>query len=202
MSSRRSPTKRSRRKIWAGPRPHNARSGVAHFATDDDRACLPHSRSHVPPVEQHGRARDTRDHGSSDREDPPSIPSSPTPASRTYESSSPRWWTAALHRSTSTTANIVVVRTLRGPDVGIVANQPAGARRLPSDIDTSVKARFVRFCDAFSIPLVTFGDVRASSRHLAGVRRHHSPRRKLLYAYAEATVPNHRHHPEGLGPAA
>jgi propionyl-CoA carboxylase beta chain len=74
--------------------------------------------------------------------------------------------------------------------VGIVANQPkvlAGCL----DIDASVKAaRFVRFCDAFNIPLVTFEDVPG---FLPGVRQEHGgiirAGAKLLYAFAEATVP-------------
>jgi propionyl-CoA carboxylase beta chain len=74
--------------------------------------------------------------------------------------------------------------------VGIVANQPkvlAGCL----DIDASVKgARFVRFCDAFNIPIITFEDVPG---FLPGVRQEHAgiirAGAKLLYAYAEATVP-------------
>ena len=77
-----------------------------------------------------------------------------------------------------------------GSTVGIVANQPmvlAGCL----DIDSAVKAaRFVRFCDCFNIPLVTFVDVPGflpgTSQELGGIIRHGA---KLLYAYAEATVP-------------
>jgi propionyl-CoA carboxylase beta chain len=79
---------------------------------------------------------------------------------------------------------------LEGSTVGIVANQPmvlAGCL----DIDSSTKAaRFVRFCDCFNIPLVTLVDVPGflpgTSQELGGIIRHGS---KLLYAYAEATVP-------------
>ena len=79
---------------------------------------------------------------------------------------------------------------LEGSTVGIVANQPmvlAGCL----DIDSSIKAaRFVRFCDCFNIPLVTLVDVPGflpgTSQELGGIIRHGS---KLLYAYAEATVP-------------
>ena len=79
---------------------------------------------------------------------------------------------------------------LDGRTVGIVANQPdqmAGVL----DIDASAKAaRFVRFCDAFSIPLVTFIDVPGfmpgTAQEHGGIIRHGA---KLLYAYAEATVP-------------
>src|SRR6185503_15605239 len=79
---------------------------------------------------------------------------------------------------------------LGGRSVGIVANQPkvlAGCL----DIDASVKAaRFVRFCDAFNLPLITFEDVPG---FLPGVRQEHGgiirAGAKLLYAFAEATVP-------------
>ncbi|MEO8055051.1 MAG: carboxyl transferase domain-containing protein, partial [Acidobacteriota bacterium] len=87
--------------------------------------------------------------------------------------------------------NIVVgFARLGGKPVGIVANQPdhlAGVL----DIDASVKgARFVRFCDAFNIPLVTFEDVPGflpgTKQEFGGIIRHGA---KLLYAFAEATVP-------------
>ena len=77
-----------------------------------------------------------------------------------------------------------------GRSVGIVANQPAHLAGT-LDIDASVKAaRFVRFCDAFNIPLVTFEDVPGflpgTRQEYGGIIRHGA---KLLYAYAEATVP-------------
>jgi propionyl-CoA carboxylase beta chain len=79
---------------------------------------------------------------------------------------------------------------LDGRSVGIVANQPAHLAGC-LDIDSSVKgARFVRFCDAFNIPLVTFEDVPGflpgTSQEFGGIIRHGA---KLLYAFAEATVP-------------
>jgi propionyl-CoA carboxylase beta chain len=87
--------------------------------------------------------------------------------------------------------NIVVgfVR-LNGRPVGIVANQPAFLAGV-LDINASVKgARFVRFCDAFNIPLITFEDVPGflpgTAQEFGGIIRHGA---KLLYAYAEATVP-------------
>jgi propionyl-CoA carboxylase beta chain len=87
--------------------------------------------------------------------------------------------------------NIVVgFARLGGWPVGIVANQPAHFAGC-LDIDASVKAaRFIRFCDCFNIPLVTFVDVPGflpgTSQEYAGIIRHGA---KLLYAYAEATVP-------------
>jgi len=79
---------------------------------------------------------------------------------------------------------------LDGRPVGIVANQPAVLAGT-LDIDASVKAaRFVRFCDAFNIPLVTFEDVPGflpgTEQEYGGIIKHGA---KLLYAYAEATVP-------------
>jgi len=88
-------------------------------------------------------------------------------------------------------ANLVVgFARLNGRPVGVVGNQPkvlAGVL----DIDSSVKgARFVRFCDAFQIPLVTFEDVPGflpgTRQEWGGIIRHGA---KLLYAYCEATVP-------------
>ena len=87
--------------------------------------------------------------------------------------------------------NIIVgVSRLDGDTVGIVAQQP---KRLAGvlDIDSSVKAaRFVRFCDAFNIPIITFVDVPGfmpgTAQEYRGIIRHGA---KLIYAYAEATVP-------------
>jgi propionyl-CoA carboxylase beta chain len=87
--------------------------------------------------------------------------------------------------------NLVVgFARLAGRSVGIVANQPAYLAGT-LDIDASVKgARFVRFCDAFNIPLVTFEDVPGflpgTRQEYGGIIRHGA---KLLYAFAEATVP-------------
>jgi propionyl-CoA carboxylase beta chain len=79
---------------------------------------------------------------------------------------------------------------VEGRSVGVVANQPLHAAGV-LDIDASEKAaRFVRFCDAFGIPLLTFTDVpgylSGASQEQAGIIRRGA---KLLYAYAEATVP-------------
>ncbi len=88
-------------------------------------------------------------------------------------------------------ANIVVgFARLGGQSVGIVANQPAVLAGV-LDIDSSVKAaRFVRFCDAFGIPLVVFEDVPGflpgTDQEWRGIIRHGA---KLLYAFCEATVP-------------
>ncbi len=79
---------------------------------------------------------------------------------------------------------------MNGQTVGIVANQPKVAAGC-LDINSSVKgARFVRFCDAFDIPIITFVDVPGflpgTAQEYHGIIRHGA---KLLYAFAEATVP-------------
>jgi len=87
--------------------------------------------------------------------------------------------------------NIVVgFARLNGHAVGIVANQPKHLAGV-LDIDSSIKgARFVRFCDAFNIPLITFEDVPGflpgTDQEWGGIIRHGA---KLIYAYCEATVP-------------
>ncbi len=87
--------------------------------------------------------------------------------------------------------NIVVgFARMDGRSVGVVANQPAFLAGC-LDIDSSTKgARFVRFCDAFNIPILTFEDVPGflpgTAQEFGGIIRHGA---KLLYAYAEATVP-------------
>jgi propionyl-CoA carboxylase beta chain len=87
--------------------------------------------------------------------------------------------------------NIIVgFARLNGYSVGIVGNQPAQLAGV-LDIDASVKgARFVRFCDAFNIPLITFTDVPGflpgTNQEWGGIIRHGA---KLLYAFTEATVP-------------
>lgn len=85
---------------------------------------------------------------------------------------------------------ICALARVEGATVGVVANQPLHAAGV-LDIDASEKAaRFVRFCDAFGIPLLTFADVpgylSGVSQEQAGIIRRGA---KLLYAYAEATVP-------------
>jgi propionyl-CoA carboxylase beta chain len=87
--------------------------------------------------------------------------------------------------------NIIVgFARLDGRSVGIVANNP-GSLAGVLDINSSVKgARFVRFCDAFNIPIITFVDVPGflpgTNQEFGGIIKHGA---KLLYAYCEATVP-------------
>jgi propionyl-CoA carboxylase beta chain len=180
-----------------GATTHNATSGVAHFAARDDRECLrlirelldylPSNNLDDPPV------RSTSD--ASDREAPeldtliPEQPNQPYDMHDLLHVVVDDGVFLEVHRQFA--RNIVVgFARLGGRVIGIVANQPsvlAGCL----DIDASIKAaRFVRFCDAFNIPLVTFEDVPG---FLPGVRQEHGgiirAGAKLLYAYAEATVP-------------
>ena len=101
------------------------------------------------------------------------------------------FWTYVGATIVVSLVNIVVgFARLGGKSVGIVANQPAVLAGV-LDINSSLKgARFVRFCDAFNIPLITFEDVPGflpgTAQEHGGIIKHGS---KLLYAYCEATVP-------------
>ncbi len=176
---------------------HNQKSGVAHFAAQDERGCILLTRellSYLP---------------SNNAEDPPVSPSDDDPlrteaALKTIVPASPNkpYDIKEIIRAVVDSGqflevqehfagNIVVgFARLGGRPVGIVANQPdklAGCL----DIDASVKAaRFVRFCDCFNVPLITFVDVPGflpgTSQEWGGIIKHGA---KLLYAFAEATVP-------------
>jgi propionyl-CoA carboxylase beta chain len=180
-----------------GAMAHNVRSGVAHFAVDDDRHCLSLIRdllSFMPSnnMEEPPRLR-TED--PPDREDPaldsliPAETNKPYDIKRLIEGVVDEGRFLEVHAHYA--SNIVVgFARFAGQSVGIVANQPAVLAGC-LDIDASVKAaRFVRFCDAFNIALVTFEDVPGflpgTSQEFGGIIRHGA---KLLYAFAEATVP-------------
>jgi len=180
-----------------GAMTHNARSGVAHFAAEDDRAGLALIRelmSFLPSNNlEEAPPRPTSD--PPDRESPDLDTLIPPEASKPYDMKTllravvddGRFLEVHEHFA----ANIVVgFARFAGRSVGIVANQPAVLAGC-LDIDASVKAaRFVRFCDAFNLPLVTFEDVPGflpgTAQEFGGIIRHGA---KLLYAFAEATVP-------------
>jgi len=176
---------------------HNAVSGVAHFAVADDRECLLLIRellSFLPGnnIDDAPR-RPTED--APDREDDaldtlvPVSPNQPYDMLDVIHTVADEGYFLEVHQHYA--RNILVgFARLGGRPVGIVANQPAHLAGT-LDIDASVKgARFVRFCDAFNIPLVTFEDVPGflpgTVQEYGGIIRHGA---KLLYAYAEATVP-------------
>ncbi len=180
-----------------GAMTHNATSGVAHFATVDDRECLALIRdllSFMPSnnLDDPPRARTT---DSADREDPaldrivPASPNQPYDMLDVLHLIVDEGYFLEVHHHYA--KNILVgFARLDGRPIGIVANQPAVLAGT-LDIDASVKAaRFVRFCDAFNIPLVTFEDVPGflpgTVQEYGGIIRHGA---KLLFAFAEATVP-------------
>jgi propionyl-CoA carboxylase beta chain len=180
-----------------GAMTHNATSGVAHFAVPDDRECLRLVREllgYLPSnnVDEAPR-RETAD--PSDREDEaldrlvPESPNQPYDMLDLIHAVVDDGTFLEVHRYFA--KNLVVgFARLAGRSVGIVANQPAYLAGT-LDIDASVKgARFVRFCDAFNIPLVTFEDVPGflpgTRQEYGGIIRHGA---KLLFAFAEATVP-------------
>jgi propionyl-CoA carboxylase beta chain len=176
---------------------HNERSGVAHFAVADDHECLslvrqllsylPGNNVDPPPVAACDDPVDREDEALERV-----IPSSPTQPYDMHD---------VLHAVVdagsflevheSFARNLIVgFARLGGAPIGIVANQPAHLAGT-LDIDASVKgARFVRFCDCFNIPLVTFEDVPGflpgTAQEHGGIIRHGA---KLLFAFAEATVP-------------
>jgi propionyl-CoA carboxylase beta chain len=180
-----------------GARTHNETSGVAHFSVRDDRECLlllrdllgylPGNNLDDPP------RRPTTD--PIDREDEaldrlvPQSPNQPYDMHDLVHAIVDDGEFLEVHRQFA--RNIIVgFARLGGRSVGIVANQPAHLAGT-LDIDASVKAaRFVRFCDAFNIPLITFEDVPGflpgTRQEYGGIIRHGA---KLLFAYAEATVP-------------
>ena len=180
-----------------GAHTHNETSGVAHFMCRDDAECLSMVRellSFIP---------------SNNLEDPPRKPCT-DPIDRLDakldtlvpdQSNMPYEMKDVIHTVVDDgyffeihehyAKNIIVgFARLNGKSVGIVANQPAMLAGT-LDINASVKgARFVRFCDCFNIPLVTFEDVPGflpgTQQEYGGIIKHGA---KLLYAFAEATVP-------------
>ena len=180
-----------------GAETHNVISGVAHFLAQDDAECLRMIRELISYIPQNNR------------DDAIPKPSS-DPLDRTdrsldtvvpADSHLPYDIKDIIHRVVDDgeffevhehwAKNIVVgLARMGGQSVGIVANQPAFLAGC-LDINSSVKGgRFVRFCDAFNIPILTFVDVPGflpgTDQEFGGIIRQGA---KLLYAYAEATVP-------------
>jgi propionyl-CoA carboxylase beta chain len=180
-----------------GAMTHNEKSGVAHFVSMDDADCLAMIRelfSFLP---------------SNNVDDPPRRQTSDSPTRREESLNSlvpddpqkPYDMKDAIHAIVDDrylfevhehfAKNILVgFARFDGRPVGIVANQPAFLAGV-LDINASLKgARFVRFCDAFNIPLITFEDVPGflpgTQQEFGGIIKHGA---KLLFAFAEATVP-------------
>ena len=180
-----------------GAMTHNERSGVAHFAVEDDRECLALIRAllgYLPSNNLDGAPR-VEPSDPPEREDEqldaliPEAPNQPYDMLDLVHAVVDDGEFLEVHQHFA--RNIVVgFARLGGQPVGVVANQPAHLAGT-LDIDASVKgARFVRFCDAFDIPLVTFEDVPGflpgTQQEYGGIIRHGA---KLLFAFAEATVP-------------
>jgi propionyl-CoA carboxylase beta chain len=180
-----------------GATTHNEISGVAHFMAHDDRECLAMVRellSFLP-------SNNLDDPPCRATTDPPTRADAALDSIIPAESNQPYDMVEVLTKIVDDAylfqvhehfaRNLVVgFARMAGRTVGIVANQPAYLAGV-LDIDASVKgARFVRFCDAFNIPLITFEDVPGFmpgvQQEHGGIIRHGA---KLLYAFAEATVP-------------
>ncbi len=179
-----------------GARLHNTRSGVAHFLAEDEKECLQQIRrllGYIPSnnMEDPPRAKPSPPSGKSEELDTilPHDPDKPYDMkevlARVFDGGE------LFEVQPFYAGNLITAFTrLNGYSVGVVASQPAvyaGA----IDINSSVKgARFIRFCDAFNIPIVTFEDVPG---FLPGIDQEHNGiiihGSKLLYAYCEATVP-------------
>jgi propionyl-CoA carboxylase beta chain len=180
-----------------GAATHGTTSGVAHFAADSEDECLalirelmtflPQNNAEDPPL------RPTTD--PADRADPELQSVVPDQPNKPYDIKDivrpvldDRYF---FEVQADYAPNIVIgFGRLGGRPVGIVANQPAHLAGC-LDISASVKAaRFVRFCDCFNIPLVTFEDVPGflpgTAQEFGGIIKHGA---KLLYAFCEATVP-------------
>ena len=185
------------REFLGGAETHTTRSGVAHIAAPDEASALDAARALLAHLPQNNLAAPTI----VDSTDPPDRMETELDTIVPDDPRLPYDMHDVLRRIVDDggfleiqpgwAQNIIVgFARLAGRSVGVVAQQPAvlaGAL----DIDASVKAaRFVRTCDAFNVPLVTFVDVPGFlpgvDQEHGGIIRHGA---KLLYAYAEATVP-------------
>ena len=180
-----------------GAMSHNTKSGVAHFASDDEDACLEDARyllSFLPQnnLETSPRVQPTDDRTRMAPELDDVVPDSPNKPYDMrdvirYVVDDGEFFEVHAHYA----RNIVCgFSRLDGYSVGVVGNQPSQLAGV-LDIDSSEKAaRFIRTCDAFNIPIITFCDVPGflpgTNQEWRGIIRRGA---KLLYAYAEATVP-------------
>jgi propionyl-CoA carboxylase beta chain len=176
---------------------HASKSGVAHLTAPDEGAALDDARYLLSFLPQNNREPTPFDHPADpvDREAPeldeliPDEPTKPYDIKRVIEAVVDDG--EFLELQPLYAENIVCgFARLGGYSVGVVGNQPRSLAGV-LDIDSSAKAaRFVRTCDAFNIPLVTFVDVPGflpgTAQEWGGIIRHGA---KLLYAYCEATVP-------------
>ena len=180
-----------------GAMTHNSKSGVAHFAAEDEDDCIAMIKKLLSYIPSNNLETPPRVDPSDDpnRMDPELVNIVPDDPNKPYDMREvvtrivdngeffevqPYW-----------AENIIIgFARLHGHSVGIVGNQPNN-RAGTLDIDSSTKgARFVRFCDAFNVPLITFVDVPGFLpgivQEYGGIIRNGA---KLLYAFCEATVP-------------
>jgi propionyl-CoA carboxylase beta chain len=176
---------------------HSTKSGVAHFAVENEAEALKLTRRLMgyiplnnlddPPVIENDDPVDRQDDELN--RIVPENPNKPYDIKEIIKRVVDKEEFLEVHENFA--QNIVVgFARMNGKPVGVIGNQPAVLAGV-LDIDSSDKgARFVRFCDAFNIPLITFEDVPGflpgKDQEFAGIIRHGA---KLLYAYAEATVP-------------
>ena len=180
-----------------GASTHSEISGVAHFSHDSEPACIqairdlfryvPSNNIEDPPRTNGDDPRDRRDEALLDV-----VPDNPNKPYDMHDVIQRVIDSGSFYEVQSDYAQNIICgfAHLGGMSVGIVANQPAVLAGV-LDINASIKAaRFIRFCDAFNIPVVTFEDVPG---FLPGVTQEHGGiikhGAKLLYAYCEATVP-------------
>jgi len=176
---------------------HAQKSGVAHFAVPNELECIEGIRKLLSYLPQNNKEKAPRiETGDpADRSNDalnaiiPDNPNKPYDMKQVIEEVVDRESFYEVHGDFATNILVGFAR-LDGEAVGIVANQPMSMAGV-LDIDSSTKgARFVRFCDAFNIPLVVFEDVPGflpgTDQEWRGIIRHGA---KLLYAFAEATVP-------------
>jgi propionyl-CoA carboxylase beta chain len=180
-----------------GAMTHNEKSGVAHFVSVDDADCLamirellsflPSNNVDDPPRRQSADSAERCEESLNSLV--PDEPQKPYDMKDAIHAIVDDGYLFEVHEHFA--KNIVVgFARLDGRPVGIVANQPAFLAGV-LDINASLKgARFVRFCDAFNIPLITFEDVPGflpgTQQEFGGIIKHGA---KLLFAFAEATVP-------------
>ncbi len=180
-----------------GAMTHNATSGVAHFSGDDDGQTMQMVRELMGYLPSNNMEDPPRKPSTDDpnREEPKLDTLIPDDPNKPYDMrhvicpvvDNKNFFEVQHHYA----QNIIVgFARIDGRSVGIVANQPSVLAGV-LDINSSVKAaRFVRFCDAFNIPLITFEDVPGflpgTAQEFGGIIKHGA---KLLYAYSEATVP-------------
>ncbi|HKK45703.1 MAG TPA: acyl-CoA carboxylase subunit beta [Balneolaceae bacterium] len=180
-----------------GASAHSTKSGVAHFSEENDAVCLRRMRELLTYVPQNCEEKPPRLEAKAPdsakaaklNEIVPDSPNKPYDIKDVIQGIVDKDSFLEVHEHY---ANNLVVGFARidGRSVGVVANQPLALAGV-LDIDASLKgARFVRFCDAFNIPLVTFEDVPGflpgTDQEWGGIIKHGA---KLLYAFCEATVP-------------